>query len=471
MNQQINNNSNVQQRSNLFYILLIGLGFMTTGISWSMYNSYVPYMLQKTWFYKDTVYLGLLPSLAIIGFIMTLDNWVAWIVQPWIGAHSDNTWSEKFGRRMPYILVGVPIAVVAFVAIPLVWWFMPGAEFPAGIIPLFAFMIAINIFNVAMASYRSPVVALMPDLIPAEDRSVANGAINLMGALGSVIAFAGGKLVVGIGRGIGKTMGSTDGDEMGFLFGFGMTGIVMILSLIVLYFAIKEPKTPFGRELEEKVSLKGSFHEVFSNPDKSGVFMLLAIFLWFCGYQALETFFSLYGVYTLGIANVEDAAFYLTLFALPFIIFAIPAGFIANRIGRGNTIKIGLIGMLTFLAVLAFLPMRTMAATDNGTAMLVLMVCLVGAGSFWALINVNSIVIIWEIGKEKRGAYTGMYYFFSMAAAILGPPVVGVLLFIFKPVVGAVNEIDSLFLVSIVFVFLALLCMFGVKSGERTVEK
>jgi len=127
--------------------------------------------------------------------------------------------------------------------------------------------------------------------------------------------------------------------------------------------------------------------------------------------------------------------------------------------------------MLTFLAVLAFLPMRTMAATDNGTAMLVLMVCLVGAGSFWALINVNSIVIIWEIGKEKRGAYTGMYYFFSMAAAILGPPVVGVLLFIFKPVVGAVNEIDSLFLVSIVFVFLALLCMFGVKSGERTVEK
>ncbi|MHA1449931.1 MAG: hypothetical protein ACTSP4_10975, partial [Candidatus Hodarchaeales archaeon] len=167
-------------------------------------------------------------------------------------------------RRMPYILVGVPIAVVAFVAIPLVWWFMPGEEFPSGIIPLFAFMIAINIFNVAMASYRSPVVALMPDLIPAEDRSVANGAINLMGALGSVIAFAGGKLVVGIGRGIGKTMGSTDGDEMGFLFGFGMTGIVMILSLIVLYFAIKEPKTPFGRELEEKVSLKGSFHEVFT---------------------------------------------------------------------------------------------------------------------------------------------------------------------------------------------------------------
>ncbi|MFX0061800.1 MAG: MFS transporter [Candidatus Hermodarchaeota archaeon] len=448
--------------ASLKYTLLIGLGFMTTGISWSMYNLYVPVMLEKTWFFKDNTYFAL-PALLIVGAIMTFDNIIAWFIQPWVGAKSDNTWSEKWGRRMPYLLIGIPIAAVAFVAIPLVWWLVPGAEFPGGLLALLLFMVVINIFNVFMAFYRSPVVALMPDLIPPKDRTKANGAINLMGGLGSVIAFIGGNIIVGFGRTLGTPAGL--GDQVGFSFGFLAVAIIMVFMLILLRLTINESKTPFGRELVEEVTLRESFKEVFGSKDRSGVFILLAIFLWFTGYQAMETFFSLYGVYTLGIPDVEDAGFLLNAFALPFILFAIPGGLIAAKIGRSKTIKIGLIIIIAALLPLAFIPMAVLAQTDFNLAIFILVICLIIGGCAWGLVNVNSIVIVWEIGGEKRGAYTGLYYFFSTMSAVIGPPLVGGLLYVFSTIIGG-QATDALFTISWFFLVLAFLAMFGVKAGE-----
>jgi MFS family permease len=459
----MNENESIKSKSSLKYTLLIGLGFMTNGISWSMYNTYVPYMLETTWFFKENSYF-LMPALLIIGLIMTFDNVIAWLIQPWIGARSDNTWHSRWGRRIPYLLVGIPISALAFVFIPLVWWFVPGAEFGTvtfSLLPLFLFMIVINIFNVFMASYRSPVVALMPDLIPPEDRTKANGAINLMGGLGSVIAFFGGKIVVNFGRSLAP-VGSGLGDQYGFTLGFILTSIIMVLALIVLRLTIKESENPFGQEIKEEVKLQNAFSEVFRSSDKSGIFILLAIFLWFTGYQAMETFFSLYGVYTLGFDNVEDVAFYLNAFAIPFLLMAIPSGLIAAKIGRSKTIKIGLVGILVALTPLAILPMRNLASDNQGTALIILIVCLIFGGSSWALVNINSIVIVWEIGGDKRGAYTGLYYFFSMLAAVAGPPLVGLMLTIINGFVGGPGrEMDFLF-----FLFLAFLAMFKVKSGE-----
>ncbi|MHA1236975.1 MAG: MFS transporter [Candidatus Hodarchaeales archaeon] len=464
----MNETESIKSTSSLKYTLLIGLGFMTTGISWSMYNTYVPYMLETTWFFKENSYF-LMPALLIIGLIMTFDNIIAWLIQPWIGARSDNTWHSRWGRRIPYLLVGIPISAIAFVFIPLVWWFVPGAEFGTAafsLLPLFLFMIVINIFNVFMASYRSPVVALMPDLIPPEDRTKANGAINLMGGLGSVIAFFGGKIVVNFGRSLAP-VGSGLGDQYGFTLGFVLTSIIMVLALIVLRLTIKESEIPFGQEIKEEVKLQNAFSEVFRSSDKSGMFILLAIFLWFTGYQAMETFFSLYGVYTLGFDNVEDVAFYLNAFAIPFLLMAIPSGLIAAKIGRSKTIKIGLVGIVVALTPLAILPMRNLAADNQGTALIILIVCLIFGGSSWALVNINSIVIVWEIGGEKRGAYTGLYYFFSMLAAVAGPPLVGLMLTVINGVIGGPGrEMDFLFMVSVVFLFLAFLAMFKVKSGE-----
>jgi MFS family permease len=467
MVRDMSKNQRIKDTGSLKYTLLIGLGFMTTGISWSMYNTYVPYMLETTWFLKEKSYF-LLPALFVIGFIMTLDNIIAWLIQPWIGARSDNTWHPRWGRRMPYLLIGIPISAIAFVLIPLTWWFFPGEDFSlamSALFPLIVFMVAINIFNVFMASYRSPVVALMPDLIPPEDRTKANGAINLMGGLGSVIAFFGGKFIVNFGRSLGESQGL--GDQYGFTIGFTVTALIMILALIVLRLTIKESQTPFGQEIREEVKLRAAFSEVFRSKDRSGVYILLAIFLWFTGYQAMETFFSLYGVYTLGFENVEDVAFYLNAFAIPFLLMAVPAGLIAARIGRARTIRIGLVGILLALIPLALLPMRDLAESNQSTALTILVICLVFGGLSWALININSIVIVWEIGGEKRGAYTGLYYFFSMLAAVAGPPLVGLMLSITNGIIGGPGrEMDFLFLMSVVFLILALLSMFRVKAGE-----
>ena len=461
-------NTSDKSTSSLKYTLLIGLGFMTTGISWSMYNTYVPVMLETTWFFKENTYF-LMPALLIIGLVMTFDNIIAWIIQPWVGARSDNTWHSRWGRRKPYLLIGLPISAIAVLFIPVVWWFGPGSEFGSvtfSILPLLLFMLVINIFNVFMASYRSPVVALMPDLVAPEDRTKANGAINLMGGLGSVIAFFGGKFVVNFGRSLAPA-GSGMGDQYGFALGFILTSIIMVLALIVLKVTIKESETPFGQELEEEARLRTTFSEVFRSKDKSGMYILIAIFLWFTGYQAMETFFSLYGVYTLGFTNVEDVAFYLNAFAIPFLLMAIPAGLIAARIGRSKTIRVGLVGMLLGLTPLAILPMHSLALDNQGSAILIMVICLIFAGCSWALVNINSIVIVWEIGGEKRGAYTGLYYFFSMLAAVAGPPLVGLMLTIINGIVGGPGrEMDFLFLVSIVFLFLAFLSMFKVKSGE-----
>jgi MFS family permease len=111
--------------------------------------------------------------------------------------------------------------------------------------------------------------------------------------------------------------------------------------------------------------------------------------------------------------------------------------------------------------------MRNLAADNQGTALIILIVCLIFGGSSWALVNINSIVIVWEIGGEKRGAYTGLYYFFSMLAAVAGPPLVGLMLTVINGIIGGPGrEMDFLFMVSVVFLFLAFLAIFKVKSGE-----
>ncbi len=172
-------------------------------------------------------------------------------------------------------------------------------------------------------------------------------------------------------------------------------------------------------------------------------------------------------VYTLGFENVEDVAFYLNAFAIPFLLMAVPAGLIAARIGRAKTIRIGLIGILIALVPLAVLPMRSLAESNQSSALSILVICLVFGGLSWALVNINSIVIVWEIGGEKRGAYTGLYYFFSMLAAVAGPPIVGLMLTVTNMFIGGPGkEMDFLFLMSVTFLFLAFLAMFKVKTGE-----
>lgn len=412
------------------YVIIIGLGFFTTGASWSVYNSYLPAAFLPYYIKGDL-------QNTIIGAIMVLDNIFAFFMQPYLGARSDKT-RTRWGRRMPYIMIGIPIAATFFTLTAYGW-----AVF--GFWMMFTFL---TIFNVAMAFYRAPVVALMPDLISSEHRSKANGVINLMGGIGAVYAFAVTPQIYRINDpGLGATLGVTAA-QSGPVLVFLTTSILMVVSLVILFIAIKEPKEPpVDAEARKEIGIIEAFRLVSFSKDRSAAAICGAIFMWFLSYNVIETWFTKYGTDVLHLP-VADATFLLTAISLVFVIFAVPAGFIPSWLGRKNTILGGIVIMLVSLLLLWL-------TTDYWTIFGILAV----AGIGWAMINVNSIVILWELlGKSRIGAGTGLYYFFSMGAAIIGPFVVGVMF----DIIG----IAYMYPISLVLMLVAFALTLLVKTGE-----
>lgn len=426
---------------------LIGLGFFTTGISWALYNSYVPLWLKE-----------FIPDNSIIGLIMGFDNLAMIFMEPLVGNYSDNT-KTRFGRRMPFLLIGIPLSAFFLFLLP----FFRTSD----LIPLMAVIIS---FLLMMAFYRAPVVALMPDVVSSKYRTKANGIINLMGGLGSVYAFAFGSMLY----------------EKDPIIAFGSTSIIMLLALALLFFFVKEPSIEniestiddnITEEQEvEKVSLVNSLSEIFSGREKTALFIFFAIFFWFLGYNALETWFTNWAKttlpYLIDIVNIgteeainsanAKASFMLTLLALFFVIFAIPSGYLGHRKGRAFTIKIGLPFMIFFLFLAYLIGQFNILGSSPATQYWLLVVVLAFAGIGWALININSIVITWELATDSRlGSYTGLYYLFSSSAAVIGPGAVGLIFDIFGG-----GEFYLLFPLSLLSFIIAFILMFGVKKGE-----
>ncbi|MEW6233583.1 MAG: MFS transporter, partial [Chloroflexota bacterium] len=358
-------------------IFLLGFGFFGISLVWSIYNSYVPVFLAK----------GFALPAAMVGFIMTLDNIAALFIQPVIGVVSDAT-RTPIGRRMPYLLIGAPIAAIAFALVPL------GRSLPL-------FMGTIIVMLLAMSVFRTPTIALMPDITPSPLRSKANGVINLMGGLGALLAFfVGAKLY-----------------DMGRPAPFWVSSVVLVLAILVVFWKIKEPKEYTEKAADAPANLRKDLRVVWAEGGSSALSLLLAIFFWFLGYTAIEAFFTLYGVEVLKIKE-SSAAFMLGFLALTFLVFAIPSGFIATRFGRRPTIIIGLAIMLASTLVPFFMP---------STA--VVQIILVTAGFGWALININSLPMVVDISTESLlGTFTGLYYLFSTLAAIAGPTVAGTMI-------------------------------------------
>lgn len=409
-----------EEKLNIKLTFFIGLAFFTTGIAWGIYNTQVNVSL--------FLYLG---SYALVGIWMAMDNVIGVLIQPVMGSISDNT-RTRFGRRMPYIIVGIPLAAFFFILIPF--------ETSFWILLLFMFL-----FNISMASYRSQAVALMPDFVKPQHRSKGNAIINLMGGFGAIIAYTFNLILVPISL------------ELTFF----IVAIIMVVSLVVLLFTVKEKDSysfqiileaeKEGKKIEtkkEKIGLIESFKDILSEKDKSTLFMLLAIFFWFVGYQGLEALFTVYGVDVLGMDR-GPAGFMLNYVAIPFVLFAFPAGIIATKIGRRLTIKIGLVLFIVALFIGFLIPTIT-----------VITIAFVIAGIGWALVNINSIVIVWEMARteKKIGTYTGVYYFFSFMAAIIGPYLVGTL----TDLLGK----TTLLLDGAIFLLVALILMFFVKRGE-----
>ena len=384
---------------------LLGFGFFCISIVWPLYNAFVPIFLSK--------YLS---SALMIGFVMTFDNIAAITLQPFFGALSDRT-KTKFGRRMPYLMVGIPMSALFFAFIP----------FQFSLISLFAIAMG---FNIMMSIYRAPTVALMPDLTPSVHRSKANGIINLMGGLGAVLALFVGPMLYDINK----------------FYPFAAAAVIMVIALLILLKTIKEPEKLL-RDDEEHTGIIKAFFEVIKDKDKSALLILVAIFFWFVAYQGVEALFTLYGVKYLGLKE-STAAFLLSFFSLTFLLFAIPSGFIATKVGRKKTIMTGITGLSVIFILITFFRDTTYLAVLLGIG-----------GIFWALININSYPMVVEMATESKiGAYTGLYYFFSSLAAITGPPLLGFII----DYVGY----GSLFLISVSFLLLAFITMMFVKKGE-----
>ncbi len=359
-------------------IFLLGLGFFGISLVWSTYNSYVPVFLKE---------FGL--ASATVGLIMTLDNVFAVTLQPYIGFLSDKT-RTRLGRRKPYILAAAPAAALFYALIPL-----------SQSLPLM--VAAIVAMNIAMAVHRTPTIALMPDITPSEHLSKANGVINFMGGLGALLAFFGGALLYDIDRALPFLLAAT----------------LLLASSLLIVALIEEPQAPPTGSGDRGAlrEMLATLRQVFSDPDPSTRGILLAIFAWFFAYGAIEAFFTSYGKWHLGIKE-STASMILGLFALTFILFSIPSGFIASRIGRKKAILAGLLGLTILLAI----PPLTDDITLVAAAMLL-------GGLMWALVNVNSLPIVVDLAPPgAAGGYTGLYYLFEMAALILSPPLAGLLI-------------------------------------------
>lgn len=412
------------KRMNYLKTFLLGFGFFGVSVIWGTYNAFVPLFLANKF--------GIRPG--FIGVFMTIDNIAALFIQPAVGAWSDRL-HTRIGRRLPFILVGAPIAALAFGIIPL-----------ASVLPLFVASTVTLILS--MAVWRTPVVALMPDITPSKFRSQANGVINFMGGVGAIISFLLGSQLYDINQAYPFWLGS---------------GLVIFAALLVFIF-IREPKIFKENPNAERPNLLKSLRGILQDEDKSAIRIFLAIMFWFIAYNAIEAFFTLYANKHLGLAE-SDGVRLLSQLSLLFVIFALPSGLLGGKIGRRKTISMGIVLMAISMLMMAVLPVPLLTRLLFTVPVLgevpVVGLILMFAGIAWAFININSLPMVVDLTDAVQiGTYTGLYYLFSTLAAILGPNINGWLVEL------AGQQYSVIMYIGPVFMLLALLMIIGVKGGE-----
>ncbi len=378
--------------------ILVGLAFLTISAFWQMYDFYIPLILKYTFAMSDTV----------AGVIMSADNITALILLPLFGILSDRT-KTRIGRRMPFILVGTILAALSITAIP----------YAAQTQNLPVFLTALAAVLIAMAVYRSPAVALMPDITPKPLRSAGNAVINLMGALG-------GALILLLNAFLAPNVSSPA--QANYWPIFLVTAGIMLTGTLILLLTINEPQlvkemrqtsAALGIDIEEAAENPVQVKTTLSAAEKKSMALLLAsIALWFTGYNAVTTAFSKYAVARLGMTEGQ-ASLILMVAVIAAVIAFIPVGIISTRIGRKKSIMFGIVLLTLDFGSAAFY--TAYSPLMFGTFAL--------AGFAWAAINVNSLPMVLEMSKgESLGKYTGYYYTSSMAAQVITPILSGALL-------------------------------------------
>ena len=487
--------------------IFVGMAFLLITAFWQAYDAIVPLIL--------TNHFGL-PQTAS-GAIMSLDNILAVFMLPLFGTLSDKVMT-KLGKRTPFILVGTLSAVVSFIALMLIDAYQLNAVIDAGIPerfnactallkeanealkeagkagntvaveaiqrsieainadidlivadtleitlanlwPMIAFIAVLLLTLIAMATFRSPAVALMPDVTVKPLRSKGNAIINLMGTAGGILV-----LVLGT---VFKTSANKYMQYTGYVLA---VCAIMILGLVVFISTVKENK--WAREMEEQTRALGldeggaddknskdstEKRKLSKGEFRSLMLILASVALWYIGYNSITSKYSVYAT------NVLFFDFNLTLIIAQAaaVIAYIPVGIISSRFGRKKTILAGVAMLAAAFIIGNFVTFSTPEFLMYPVFVL--------AGIGWATINVNSFPMAVELARGGDvGKYTGYYYTASMAAQIVAPILSGILYDIF-------GMRYTFFTFGAVFVVLSFVTMLFVKHGEpekiNTAEK
>lgn len=419
--------------------VFVGIVFLTISMFWQVYDSIVSKILDNTFNFGN----------ALRGVIMALDNIVALFMLPLFGTLSDRSKKCRLGRRTPYIVVGTVLSALTFIAV--------GVSADAG--ELVPFLISLCFTLVFMSVYRSPAVALMPDVTVKPLRSKANAVINLMGALGGLISLALIAVLV-------KEQGS-------YLPLFAVVSGLMLLGLVLFLALVKEPElNRLGEEAERKYNITDDGKDENEGTEKLGrsklvsmLFLLASVLLWYMAYNAVTSSFS---VYAQKIWGIRDGSFSLPLMVaqVAAIVMFIPVGMLASKIGRKKTILIGVALMIFAFGAAFFLGSNLFGVkidlsegifTEPMFYLMAVFFAVCGIG--WATINVNSYPMVVEMSKGSTvGKYTGYYYTASMAGQIATPFLSGLIM----------DEagMEALFAYAAVFMVLALVTMLFVFHGD-----
>lgn len=407
-------------------VIFTGFAFFLICAFWQAYDNVIPLILTNKFGMNQTW----------SGVIMALDNLFALFLLPLFGALSDKT-NTKFGRRTPYIFIGTICAVLVFIFLPL-------------IDTLWLFILALLLVLLSMSIFRSPAVALMPDVTCKPYRSKANAVINLMGTAGGMIV-----LVFGT---IFKTSEEHKTDFFPYILA---TAGLMLLGLIVFLLTVREKKWAAemiedaekyfpDKEEEERETVGG---KLTKSQVVSLVLILASVALWYMGYNAVTSKYSLYATNVLG----HDYNLTMMIAQGAAIVAYIPVGLVASKIGRKKTVLIGVALLFTAFLTAAFM--------RKGSSPIIMYTLFALAGIGWATINVNSFPMVVELAKSSdTGRYTGFYYTASMAAQTLTPVLSGVIM-------DAAGNMLPLFFYAAAMVGGSFLTMLFVRHGDSKPEK
>ncbi|MGA6167270.1 MFS transporter [Amycolatopsis magusensis] len=378
------------QRTGLRRItLLVALAVFAQESTWNFYDAQVPPLL-----------MAHLDSAAAVGLLMGMDNILGLFIQPWMGNRSDNT-RTSWGRRIPYLVVGMPLAAVIFLLIP-----FSAASLPLLVAVMFAYALVVN-------SFKPIAEALVPDFIPPERRSRANAVVKIAAALTVVVASLLSILIV------------DDHPTAAFV----IPSVVMLLAVLVLGFTVRDSRSRgYQAALAEDAALRpqdrqrlralDAVRDILRDSDRSRLLLMLAILLFGGAWAASRSLITPYGIEVLGLSR-GDAGGLTLVSGLVYIVVAYPVALLAERFGR---LRIMALGMVIFAVAMVT---ATVARTPAGTV-IALSAGAVGASGF----IINAAVVLWNLAPSARvlGTYAGLYTVSWASGGFLGPALVGAMI-------------------------------------------